>query len=518
MAELMEPTPNGDPREPVARTQGSVRESVAVFLAAAGLLPFANGGHSILVAAFFAPLLLLRFTRRQRPVLGLLTILVAQSIAFAIQFRGMIPVPGAIHTVIVLIYASALTVPYVADRLIAPRLRGWSATLVFPCAWASTDYLLSLSPYGSWGTAAYSLHGNLPLLQMLAVTGLWGLTFLIGWVAAAANRVWELGPRSPRALRAAGVTAAVVTLVALLGGARLVLFPPDAPTVRIASLSRIDMTLHPDPKVVGRFFRQQPLTPEEVATIRSRAATIANDLLERSEREAGAGARIVFWGEANAPVLAEDESDLIRRGREVAKRSEIYLGMALAGWHRDARLPLANKLVVIGPDGGVAWEYYKAHPVPGGEAAMSITTDGKLRALDTPFGRLTSVICFDADFPQLLAQAGDLQADIVLDPSNDWKAIDPWHTQMAGFRAIEQGVNLVRQTSLGLSAAFDYQGHVLASMDHYSATERTLVSQVPTRGVRTPYARFGDWFAWASLAGVVVLAAWGRFRRRHLAD
>ena len=514
----MEPTPNGDPREPVARTGGSVRESMAVFLAAAVLLPFANGGHSILAAAFLAPLLLLRFTRGQRPVLGLLTTLVAQSIAFAIQFRGMIPVPGAIHTVIVLIYASALTVPYVADRLIAPRLHGWSATLVFPCTWASTDYLLSLSPYGSWGTAAYSLHGYLPLLQMLAVTGLWGLTFFIGWVAAAANRVWELGPRSPRALRAAGVTAAVVALLTLLGGARLVLIPPDAPTVRIASLSRIDLTLHPDPKVVGRFFRQQTLTPEEVETIRSRAATIANDLLERAGREAAAGARIVFWGEANAPVLAEDESDLIRRGREVAKRSEIYLGMALAGWHRDARRPLANKLVMIRPDGSIAWEYYKAHPVPGGEAAMSITTDGKLRALDTPFGRLTSVICFDADFPQLLAQAGDLRADIVLDPSNDWRAIDPWHTQMAGFRAIEQGVNLVRQTSLGLSAAFDYEGHVLASMDHYSATERTLVSQVPTRAVRTPYARFGDWFAWASLAGVVVLAAWGRFHRRRPAD
>ena len=406
MAERMEPGPQGDPREPVARTRASVRESAVVFLAAAALLPFANGGHSIPVAAFLAPLLLLRFTRRQQPVLGLLTTLVAQSIAFAIQFRGMIPVPGAMHTVIVLVYATALTVPYVADRLIAPRLRGWSATLVFPCAWASTDYLLSLSPYGSWGAAAYSLYGNLPLLQMLAVTGLWGLTFLIGWVAAAANRVWELGPRSPRALRAAAVTAAVVTLVAILGGARLVLFPPNAPTVRIASLSRIDMTLHPDPKVVGRFFRQQPLTPEEIAMIRSRADTIASDLLERAEREARAGARIVFWGEANAPVLAEDESDLIRRGREVAKRSGIYLGMALAAWHREAKLPLGNKLVLIGPDGSVAWEYYKAHPVPGGEAAMSITTDGKLRALDTPFGRLSSVICFDADFPQTSRAVG----------------------------------------------------------------------------------------------------------------
>jgi apolipoprotein N-acyltransferase len=515
MAELVERAPTSSRHEPAAGTPGSVRGSVAVVLAAAALLPFANGGHSLPVAAFVAPLLLLRFTRTQRPVVGLLTTLVAQSIAFAIQFRGMIPVPGAIHTVIVMFYGSALTAPYVADRLIAPRLRGWPATLAFPCAWASTDYLLSLSPYGSWGAAGYSLYGNLPLLQLLAVTGLWGLTFLIGWVAAAANRVWELGARSPLALRAAGVTAGVVAVVALVGGARLVLFPPDAPTVRIASLSRIDMTLHPDPKVVRRFFAQQPLAPEEVATIRSRAAMIDNDLLERAEREARAGARIVFWGEANAPVLAEDEADLIRLGREVAKRSGIYLGMGLAAWHRDAKPPLGNKLVLIGPDGSVAWEFYKARPVPGGEAAMSITRDGKLRALDTPFGRLTSVICFDADFPRLLAQAGDLRADIVLDPSNDWKAIDPWHTQMAGFRAIEQGVNLVRQTSLGLSAAFDYQGHPLATMDHYLAAERTLVSQVPTRGVRTPYARFGDWFAWASLAGLAVLAAWGRFSRWH---
>ena len=214
-------------------------------------------------------------------------------------------------------------------------------------------------------------------------------------------------------------------------------------------------------------------------------------------------------------MLAEDEADLIRRGSEVAKRSRIYLGMALAAWHREAKHPLGNKFVLIGPDGSVEWEYFKAHPVPGGEAAMSITLDGKLRTLDTPFGRLTSVGCFDADFPRLLAQAGDLRADIVLDPSNDWKAIDPWHTQMASFRAIEQGVNLVRQTSLGLSAAFDYQGCPLATMDHYLATERVLVSQVPTRGVRTPYSRFGDWFAWVSLAGLAVLTAGGRLSRRN---
>ena len=94
------------------------------------------------------------------------------------------------------------------------------------------------------------------------------------------------------------------------------------------------------------------------------------------------------------------------------------------------------------------------HPVPGPDAAIQALGDGKLRALDTPFGRLSSIICFDGDFPQLLAQAGTLSADVVLDPSNDRRGIDPWHTQRASFRAIEQGFNLTRQTSGGLSAAF----------------------------------------------------------------
>ncbi|MHC4178079.1 MAG: nitrilase-related carbon-nitrogen hydrolase, partial [Planctomycetota bacterium] len=170
--------------------------------------------------------------------------------------------------------------------------------------------------------------------------------------------------------------------------------------------------------------------------------------------------------------------------------------------------PLENKLVVIEPTGAVAWEFFKARPVPGGEASISVTTDGRLPSLDTPYGRLTSVICFDADFPQLLAQAGAMDADLVLDPSNDWQAIDPWHTQMASFRAIEQGFSLVRHTSGGLSAAYDHQGRTLAATDEYQAAENVLVAHVPTKGVRTVYSRLGDWFAWICLAAV----AWSTFR------
>lgn len=147
---------------------------------------------------------------------------------------------------------------------------------------------------------------------------------------------------------------------------------------------------------------------------------------------------------------------------------------------------------------------------------MQVRGDSKLRALDTPYGRLSSIICFDGDFPQLLAQAGASGADVMLDPSNDWRAIDPWHTQMVSFRAIEQGFNLIRQTSQGLSAAFDYQGRRLAAMDHYQTTDYALVSQVPTRGTRTIYSRLGDWFAWVCLTGLGSLTVLSlRQRQRH---
>ncbi len=473
-------------------------------LVAVLLLPFANGTNTVALAAWLAPLFLLRFSRCQRIIVGLPVILAVQCVALAIQYRGMVPFPMPVYIAVIVGYALAFTLPYVVDRLLARRLSRFPGSLVFPATWTSIEYLLFLGPFGTWFATAYS-QSDLALLQLLSVTGLWGITFLIGWTASAGNALWEEWTITRRVPRVTAICA-LLTIVAIMAGSlRLALFPPTGATVRVASLSAMESELHPDSKVMGRFFRHESLTPEEIVTIRERAAAADNDLLNRSEREAKAGARIIFWGESNAPVLKQDENDLIQRGAILAKTNGIYLGMALASWHLESTPPLENKIVLMQPDGTSAWEFFKAHPVPGGEAAISLRGDGKVRVLDTPYGRLSSVICFDADFPSLLAQAGRLRTDILLDPSNDWKAIDPWHTKMASFRAIEQGINLVRHTSQGLSAAFDYQGRQLAAMDHYVARDRVLVAQVPTRGTRTLYALLGDWLAWVCLLGLAAL-------------
>jgi len=470
------------------------------------LLLFANGANNVALAAWLAPVFLLRFVRLQRSKIAIPAAYLLLMAAFAFQFRGMVPIPGLAYGIFLIVWAIPMVIPYALDRVLAHRLKGFAASLVFPATWAATEYVVSRGLYGSWGSAAYSQFGNLPFIQIVSVTGLWGITFLIGLFASLCNQLWEGGLKSKNARLSILLWVIGVATVTILGGLRLTIFPPSSRTVRIASISRRDLKPELSDAVSSRMFAGQS-TDEDLLAIRTWAAAMDSDLLIRAERELQAGAKIVFWGETNAPVLKEDESALVARGSELAAKYHAYVGMALGVLDRGTQTKIENKLVLIQPNGQVAWEYNKARPVPGPEAAMQVRGDGKMYPLDTPYGKLSSVICFDGDFPQLLAQAGTMGADLVIDPSNDWRAIDPWHTQMVSFRAIEQGFNIVRGTSRGLSAAYDYQGRQLSAMDYYHTSDYAMIADVPTKGVHTIYSKLGDWFAWLCLAIVAALAA-----------
>jgi apolipoprotein N-acyltransferase len=390
-------------------------------------------------------------------------------------------------------------------------------TLVFPCTLVAAQFLYSHGPVGSWGSIPYTQTGNLPLIQLLSLAGLWGITFLIGWFATVVNWTWERGMSGPRHRHPALLFAGVYLAVMLWGGARLALLSPSSATVRVASLSPTKEGIKISHDLLQAVIRANA-TDEQISQFRTATSAGEAALLARSEREAVAGAKIIFWSETAAYLLKQDEPDLLARGRALASKYHIYLGMTLGTWTPKAQYPLENKLVLIDPKGEIAWQYLKSRPTPGPEAAMSVKSDGRLRELDTPYGRLSAAICYDMDFPKLMAQAGDQQAGLILSPAGDWRAIDPRHTEIASFRAIEQGFNLVRQSNGGLSAAYDYQGRRLASMDEYQSADLTMIAEVPTRGVRTIYSRLGDWLAWLSILVVVTLptVAWRKTRISNL--
>lgn len=112
---------------------------------------------------------------------------------------------------------------------------------------------------------------------------------------------------------------------------------------------------------------------------------------------------------------------------------------------------------------------------------------------------------------------------LIIDPvstSLEWRAIDPIQAHMAIFRAIENGVTLVRQADNDLSIVGDPYGRVLASMDHFNSSERVTVGQVPILSAFTLYPCIGDLFAWLAMAGLIGIYDGNRERqpfRRALA-
>src|SRR6266567_3799660 len=480
---------------------------------AAVLYLFAGIQWVIPLAAWLAPLFLLRFVRTQRPLPGLLLAWLVRAAIAEVVLQGIILYPSIIYYPLVVLLTGLTILPYLADRLITPRLGGFVATLVFPLAYTMIEYLGSFGPFGTITSIANTQYSNLPLMQLVSVTGIWGITFLITWFAAVVNWAWEQHFAWPNVRGGGLLYAGILAVVLLGGGARLALFTPQAALVRVAGLSASQAAItafdQQLPQATVSLLASGKATQADRALARSAFTIIDNDLFNRTKQEAAAGAKIVVWPEASptgASVLQEDEPALLQRAAALAQQAGIYLDMGLAVYLPDSgKGPFVkDEAVLLDPTGNVAWNYEKTHPAPG-EQGVIVLGDGKVPIVDSPYGRLANVICFDADYPGTMRQAGQAGADLMFVPSDDWQAIDPAHTHDATFRAIENGYSLVREASKGLSMTVDYEGHVLAASDYFTTDQQVMVASVPMHGVRTIYATIGDLFAWLCIVGLLAL-------------
>jgi len=416
-------------------------------------------------------------------------------IASLFYWRGIIP--GGLYLPVAAGIAIIFWLPYLADRMVVQRLPRFVATLVFPSLQVTLEYINAVTnPLGSWGSLAYTQHGFLPLLQLLSITGMWGLSFLIAWLAPVINRAWEEDFVLQRARACLLTYGSILALVLLYGGARMVFFSPESRTLRIASLTQS----------VDHF---SLLRTGNARTYREKFLELGESLLKESRRQAKAGADVIAWQEGAMVALKEDEARFIEQSRALAKEEKVYLLLGLVTLPEGFPEAKAdNQAIWISPDGDVKWRYLKSQPVPG---ERIVPGDGVIPNDRTKFGAFASVICFDMDFPAYVRQAGRSGTDVMLVPANDWPDIVPFHTYMASFRGIENGFSIVRAAGHGLSAAYDYQGRTLSSANYYT-TQQAMISNVPVQGVRTIYARIGDLFAWLCIVCFVTLVGWAFFR------
>jgi apolipoprotein N-acyltransferase len=399
----------------------------------------------------------------------------------------------------------------------ALKVRGWAAPVVFAGVFGATEWVRGHVLTGfPWDLPGESWRAGSAPSQAAAVVGAYGLswiTLLVG--SAPAILVQPVGPRTRAAVLA--VAAAVLGSLYAFGIGRLQNAAPPAPGAPVMRLVQANI----DQKVKWK--------PQNLDAI---VATY----VQLSTRPGARRPEVIIWPEGALPAVIDE---LVAPGSPYAARlrdalqpgQTLLMGANRAEPDGKGQLRFFNSLVGFRrEDGGlrVTAVYDKHRLVPFGEymplgelarrvgfRSMVHMEDDFTAGADprpiTPWGVPPAqvLICYEALFPgftRAAAERAGLRPQWILNVSNDaWFGVTSGplqHFNIAGYRAIEEGLPMIRVTPTGVTAVIDAYGRSNPGSRLGLAAIGIVDAPLPPTLQATPFYRAGDLY----FDGMVILS------------
>ncbi len=397
----------------------------------------------------------------------------------------------------------------------------WCATLWVGLEMARGRFLTGF-PWNFLGTSQFKM---LPIIQLAAWTGVYGISFLMVWFSAAALGAVGVFARNPARNRPWAaemilplLTVSVITALGfnrMARGATEKTAPDGRPGLKLAMI--------------------QPAIPQTLIWDRAGEGARFQKLLSMSETALAGRPDVLIWPEGVMPpwtlenfnaitnlaathkvwiILAADDGEQTREGNKYYNAAFLFgPNGRFITTYRKQRLVIFGEYIPL-----VRWLPFIRHftPIQGGYEAGDRA--GEFR-LSEPEARLGVFICFEDAFPDATRAFVKPATDILLNLTNDgWfgEGDEQWqHAAMSVFRAVENGVRLVRSTNNGVTCWIDEWGRVrrfLAEQGRiYNPGIFTAEIPISPGSARRPtyYNRQGDAFGWLCLG---LSAAWAARR------
>jgi apolipoprotein N-acyltransferase len=394
-----------------------------------------------------------------------------------LNYFGLVGMPPAVWLANFGGMGSLITTGVLLFRFLVLRRALWTGIVALPALWVSVDWLRYwVTPHGTAADLAYTQLNFLPFLQLAAVTGPWGMSFLLLLVpgAVAAALYWR--KREPQlAVRVAGATAAVLLIV--LGFGIIRLNQPQQHTVR-----------------VGLIASDRGITNRSEDT-----RQLLTDYAAHAKALASQGAKVIVMPEKN----------MVARDTDTAMKSAIFQTLAdetgatiVNGELRVSSAANYNRAEVYAPHSPVA-SYDKQHLLPPFESNQ---TPGRQKLTLLRDGTQWGVaICKDMDFTSMSVGYATLGAGLMLIPAWDFKLDRTWHGDMAIMRGVEGGFSVARAAKDGYLLVSDSRGRVIARARSDASPFATLIADVPAEHENTLFQKWQDWFAWLAVGLLAVV-------------
>jgi apolipoprotein N-acyltransferase len=417
-------------------------------------------------------------------------------------------------------------------------------------AWVALEMIrarfLSGFPWIPVGAAQFQM---LPLIQIAALTGVYGVSFLVVWTSLSLFSAVVIILSKPT-MRYAWMSEIILPLTVLLavfvfGMARLREHDSESPTIRVALV--------------------QPSIPQTMIWDVAENTNRFQQVLALSERALTNKADLLIWPEAALPEFNQENYTAITN---LIRTHHVWM---IFGADDEEERPDAtgeknyyNAAFLFNPDGRWTTTYRKQKlvifgeyiplirwlpfikfftPITGGftagdkpvpfelerRAPPRRESDAAKRAepvLGAPARvKASMLICFEDVFPHLVPEYVDDDTDFLVNLTNDgWfgeGAEQRQHAATAVFRAVENGLPLVRCCNNGLTCWIDSRGRLREIFRDEHGSEYgvgAMTVQIPVlapgeKRVPTFYTKHGDWFGW-SCAGIAFVTALVRARQK----
>ena len=446
-------------------------------------------------------------------------------VSLAVIFRWLIDtivlfsnIPSPLAFGILLLFAGVFGLPWVAifgSVMPTRRAFGRAWVWIFPTVLVAVELLSSfvlLFPF-QHGVAHYQ---NLPIWQLASITGVWGLSWLVGLTnAALAECLYARREGQPFPFKTVAAAIAIPSVIAIWGVGRVNALESElrqAPTLRIAQLQ----------------------SPHGMTYRMSRPSRVSwDEWVSRTRRVRSGTVDLVIWPEGASPYDLS-EGLAFKIVSDLSKSGDFE--MVIGGGTRvrvpdpeigESRVQMFNSVFFFDTSGELRLTYDKMIPLPFGEYLPwglgwlddYVTGIGDFRAGKEPVvyrseaGVMATPICYEAIFGRTCRQFPELE--LLVNVTNDaWfgdTAAPHLHGMLAALRATELGVPMIRSAYSGMSFVVEPHGHLYAETEPF--TEAARIVTVRNRDFPTLYRRWGDWFAWLCVVlagGAFVLAPWRR--------
>jgi apolipoprotein N-acyltransferase len=430
------------------------------------------------------------------------------------------------------------------------RISGRYRCLALAAGWAVYEYLKSIGFLGyPWGLIAYPVHSVLPLVQFVDITGVWGLSFLMALINAAAAEYFL--SREPRAALLVCCTRSPASR--LPAGTAAPLRESSLFTLALVALALAYGTFRlqapiPHEKEMKLLLVQQNTDPWDTGGVLENIRT-NQELTRQSLLELRRKPDLVVWSESSVryPVIS-NEPFFERNPREdpllpfIRDAGTWFLIGAPVLLDREKGTAM-NSVLLFTPEGTVADYYGKQHPVPFAESVPfwevgpvrrffqevigldSVWQMGnrftllEIQLQSGKMARIAAPICFEDAFSDLCRRFVLEGADLWINLTNDyWSktvSAETQHFVVARLRAIENRRVLIRSTNGGVTAVVGPKGEMLGRLPLFQPGTLSTTVPIYLEPAFTPYTRYGDYFPQALALILLAVLAGGAASAYH---